>query len=87
MRSKCNLGDKMNEALEWKRKKINSLKTSIKIFQVEIRKIEKEIEILNELVTKEEISEFELDFWRLSKEERTNPQISLMLDKFRGKNK
>jgi len=77
----------MNEALEWKRKKINSLKTSIKIFQVEIRKIEKEIEILNELVTKEEISEFELDFWRLSKEERTNPQISLMLDKFRGKNK
>lgn len=72
---------KKEEILKWKQDRINLLEKFIVASKEDILKHEKEINLLNSIVTTEGLSEFEREFFRLTKEERTNVKLTMMLEK------
>ena len=63
-----------------KEDKIKMLKRYVKAEEKSAQEYREEIAMLEGLVSKEKVRQFERAFWRLSIEERTNVKISEMLN-------
>lgn len=62
-----------------KKERIARLNRSIKVFEEDIEELKEQIEMLEEMIPRENLNDFYREFCRLPREERTNTKIAQML--------
>lgn len=70
---------------KFKKERIAKLNMGIKVYEEDIENLRKQIEMLEEMIPRENLNDFYIKFCRLPKEERTNTKIAQMLNEIGGK--